>query len=215
MTDTEYMQIALGEAQKAYNEGEIPIGAVLVYKDIILAADHNRCEATFDPTSHAEVNIIRARLPFSFQMAFDGHAALCYHRAMPNVRRCHHECPHPASDLRRSQSHLRRYRLVLPHRRRYGKSHLGHHFRDPEREVSDTHGRFLYPSPEIISSWSSIEVVITRRTRNPLAFRGPWVRIPPAPPKETLFAFFGQRAFLFVYSYSISCCLFRKTLRPR
>ena len=49
MTDTEYMQIALGEAQKAYNEGEIPIGAVLVYKDIILAADHNRCEADEDP----------------------------------------------------------------------------------------------------------------------------------------------------------------------
>ena len=32
-------------------------------------------------------------------------------------------------------------------------------------------------------TWSSIEVVITRRTRNPLALRGPWVRIPPAPPK--------------------------------
>lgn len=64
MTDTEYMQIALDEAQKAYHEGEIPIGAVLVYKDIILAADHNRCEATFDPTSHAEVNVIRAASHF-------------------------------------------------------------------------------------------------------------------------------------------------------
>ena len=84
---------------------------------------------------------------------------------------------------------------MLPHRRGYGKSHLGHHFRDPEREVSDTHGRFLYPSPEIISSWSSIEVVITRRTRNPLAFRGPWVRIPPAPPSKKLFAFFGKELF--------------------
>ena len=42
MTDTEYMQIALDEAQKAYNEGEIPIGAVLVYKDIILAASGKR-----------------------------------------------------------------------------------------------------------------------------------------------------------------------------
>lgn len=64
MTDTEYMQIALGEAQKAYHEGEIPIGAVLVYQDIILAADHNRCEATFDPTSHAEINVIRAASHF-------------------------------------------------------------------------------------------------------------------------------------------------------
>ena len=38
-------------------------------------------------------------------------------------------------------------------------------------------------------------MVITRRTRNPLAFRGPWVRIPPAPPKEKLFAFFGKELF--------------------
>ena len=84
---------------------------------------------------------------------------------------------------------------MLPHRRGYGKSHFGHHFRDSEREVSGAHGRFLHPSPEVISLWSSIEVVITRRTRNPLAFRGPWVRIPPAPPKETLFAFFGKERF--------------------
>lgn len=38
-------------------------------------------------------------------------------------------------------------------------------------------------------------MVITRRTRNPLAFRGPWVRIPPAPPSKTLFAFFGKERF--------------------
>ena len=91
---------------------------------------------------------------------------------------------------------------MLPHRRGYGKSHLGHHFRDPEREVSDTHGRFLHPSPEIISSWSSIEVVITRRTRNPLAFRGPWVRIPPAPPSKKLFAFFGKELFAWTALHS-------------
>ena len=38
-------------------------------------------------------------------------------------------------------------------------------------------------------------MVITRRTRNPLAFRGPWVRIPPAPPSKKLFAFFGKELF--------------------
>ena len=45
-------------------------------------------------------------------------------------------------------------------------------------------------------TWSSIEVVITRRTRNPLALRGPWVRIPPAPPKakhpEGCFLLYGK-----------------------
>ena len=45
--------------------------------------------------------------------------------------------------------------------------------------------------------WSSIEVVITRRTRNPLALRGPWVRIPPAPPEakhpaRVLFYLYGK-----------------------
>ena len=39
-------------------------------------------------------------------------------------------------------------------------------------------------------------MVITRRTRNPLAFRGPWVRIPPAPPSKKLFAFFGKELLL-------------------
>ena len=52
-------------------------------------------------------------------------------------------------------------------------------------------GRFiLQPKKRITQSTdngtnfirSSIEAVITRRTRNPLALRGPWVRIPPAPP---------------------------------
>lgn len=38
-------------------------------------------------------------------------------------------------------------------------------------------------------------MVITRRTRNPLAFRGPWVRIPPAPPSKKALCLFRQRAF--------------------
>ncbi len=64
MTDTEYMRLALAEARKAYDEGEIPIGAVLVWKDTIIAAGHNRREATFDPTSHAEIEVIREASQF-------------------------------------------------------------------------------------------------------------------------------------------------------
>lgn len=64
MTDTEYMALALEEARKAYEENEIPIGAVLVCHDMVLAMGHNRREDTFDPTSHAEIEVIRQSSQF-------------------------------------------------------------------------------------------------------------------------------------------------------
>lgn len=59
MTDHDYMGLALEEAKKAYALGEIPIGAVLVYKDTILFKNHNRRELDHDATAHAEVLVIR------------------------------------------------------------------------------------------------------------------------------------------------------------
>jgi tRNA(adenine34) deaminase len=59
MTDQDYMNLALREARQAYSEGEIPIGAVLVSHDTVIAADHNRREKTGDPTAHAEVLVIQ------------------------------------------------------------------------------------------------------------------------------------------------------------
>jgi tRNA(adenine34) deaminase len=59
MTDSEYMLFALEEAQKAKEEGEIPIGAILVYKDMVIAAGHNRKETAKDPTAHAEILVLR------------------------------------------------------------------------------------------------------------------------------------------------------------
>ena len=55
----EPMLIALEEAKKALDEGEIPVGAVLVRGDEILWADHNRREQTGDPTAHAEILCLR------------------------------------------------------------------------------------------------------------------------------------------------------------
>ena len=55
MTDTEYMMLALEEARKAEAEGEIPIGALVVYRDLIIAAAHNEKEGTHDPTAQAEM----------------------------------------------------------------------------------------------------------------------------------------------------------------
>ena len=59
MTDREYMELALFEAEKAEREGEIPIGAVLVFRDTVLAAAHNRRETDYAPTAHAEILALR------------------------------------------------------------------------------------------------------------------------------------------------------------
>jgi len=57
--DEEFMQIALREAQRAFELGEIPIGAVLVKGSEIIAMAHNTRESENDPTSHAEMIAIR------------------------------------------------------------------------------------------------------------------------------------------------------------
>ncbi len=54
------MQAALHEARLAFSEGEVPIGAVLICDEQIIAADHNRTEQLHDPLAHAEILAIRA-----------------------------------------------------------------------------------------------------------------------------------------------------------
>ena len=53
------MRIALKEAQKAALLDEVPVGAVIVKDDKIIAKAHNLREKSNDPTSHAEVNAVR------------------------------------------------------------------------------------------------------------------------------------------------------------
>ena len=57
--DLEYMQLALEQARLAPARGEVPIGAVLVLDDQVLAQVHNFREVWLDPTAHAEVVAIR------------------------------------------------------------------------------------------------------------------------------------------------------------
>ncbi|MGN0754640.1 MAG: tRNA adenosine(34) deaminase TadA [Aristaeellaceae bacterium] len=54
-----YMHMALAEAQKAADEGEIPVGAVLVKEGEVIASAHNTREASHDPTAHAELLCLR------------------------------------------------------------------------------------------------------------------------------------------------------------
>ncbi len=59
-TDEQYMKEALREAQKAYDEGEIPVGAVVVMGGRIIGRGHNQTERLNDVTAHAEIIAISA-----------------------------------------------------------------------------------------------------------------------------------------------------------
>ena len=60
MTDQEYMQKALIEAKQAFEEGEVPVGAVIVCRDRIIARAYNLTERLTDVTAHAEMQAITA-----------------------------------------------------------------------------------------------------------------------------------------------------------
>ena len=50
-----FMKMALREAEIAYNEEEIPIGAVIVHENTIISKGHNQCQKLNDSTAHAEM----------------------------------------------------------------------------------------------------------------------------------------------------------------
>ena len=58
--DTEHMRAALEEAAVAAIEGEVPVGAVVVVDDEIIATGYNRSVSDSDPSGHAEVIALRA-----------------------------------------------------------------------------------------------------------------------------------------------------------
>ncbi|HEY7929552.1 MAG TPA: tRNA adenosine(34) deaminase TadA [Steroidobacteraceae bacterium] len=58
--DADYMQLALEQAERARAAGEVPVGAVLVSGEIVLARAHNRPISSRDPTAHAEIEALRA-----------------------------------------------------------------------------------------------------------------------------------------------------------
>lgn len=59
MNNEEYMKIALKEAQKAYNELEIPVGAIIVKDGKVIAKAYNEKEKKKDTTKHAEILAIQ------------------------------------------------------------------------------------------------------------------------------------------------------------
>ena len=58
--DIRYMKMALDEASKAYEQGEVPVGAVVVCQGRVIARAHNLTETLTDVTAHAEMQAITA-----------------------------------------------------------------------------------------------------------------------------------------------------------
>ena len=57
--DEKMMKMALEEAEQGFENGEVPVGAILLREQQVLAKDHNRCIELNDPTAHAEVLVLR------------------------------------------------------------------------------------------------------------------------------------------------------------
>lgn len=58
--DIRYMKMALAEAEQAYAEGEVPVGAVVVCRGRVIARAHNLTETLTDVTAHAEMQAVTA-----------------------------------------------------------------------------------------------------------------------------------------------------------
>ena len=59
MLHQDWMHLALREAQMAFEQGEVPIGAVIVHNGQVIASAHNEREQNNDPTAHAEILAIQ------------------------------------------------------------------------------------------------------------------------------------------------------------
>lgn len=57
--DIKYMHLALKEAELAFSEGEVPIGAILVSNDKVISSNHNRKEQNGQAIDHAEILVIK------------------------------------------------------------------------------------------------------------------------------------------------------------
>ena len=64
MTDEYYMKFALREAQKAYEAEEVPVGAIIVQSERIIARGYNQVEKLNDPTAHAEILALTSAFNF-------------------------------------------------------------------------------------------------------------------------------------------------------
>ena len=84
--DEKWMRIAIDEAKLAMDKNEVPVGAVLVKNDTLIAQAHNKPITKNDPTAHAEIQLLRKageqqknyRLPESTLYVTLEHCTMCF-----------------------------------------------------------------------------------------------------------------------------------------
>ena len=64
MTDEYYMMLALKEARKAFDDNEVPVGAVIVMNEKVIARGYNQVEKLNDPTAHGEIIALTSAFNF-------------------------------------------------------------------------------------------------------------------------------------------------------
>jgi tRNA(adenine34) deaminase len=64
MTDEQYMQLAIAEAKKAFDKEEVPVGAIIVMNNRIIARAHNQVELLNDSTAHSEILALTSAFDF-------------------------------------------------------------------------------------------------------------------------------------------------------
>src|SRR5882757_5985672 len=64
MTNEYYMLQAMKEAKKAYDDGEVPVGAIITINNKIIAKGHNQVERLNDPTAHGEIIALTSAFNF-------------------------------------------------------------------------------------------------------------------------------------------------------
>jgi tRNA(adenine34) deaminase len=64
MSEDRYMRMALKEAERAFSEGEVPVGAIVVMNDRVIAKGYNQVEKLTDSTAHAEIIALTAAFNF-------------------------------------------------------------------------------------------------------------------------------------------------------
>ncbi len=68
----QWMQLALREAQKAFDADEVPVGALVVFENKIIGKGYNQIEKLQDPTAHAEMIAITAAADFLHSRRLEG-----------------------------------------------------------------------------------------------------------------------------------------------
>ena len=94
MTDEDYMRLALDEAHLAAEEGEVPIGAIVVCDGEVVARAHNRRETDRDPSAHAEFSAMCAAARALDRWRLTGPHRLRDARALHHVRRPYGQLAH-------------------------------------------------------------------------------------------------------------------------